>query len=98
MGHAHQLATQVKLEVVKADGTTACVLDNPNWDFNWQRDYTLSKPITLVQGDKLRITCVYDNSAQNQAFVAGMQQQPRTVTWGESSFDEMCMTYLTFAQ
>ena len=57
MGHAHQLATQVKLEVVKADGTTACVLDNPNWGFNWQRDYTLSKPITLVQGDKLRITC-----------------------------------------
>lgn len=98
MGHAHQLATQVKLEVVKANGTTACVLDNPRWDFNWQRDYTLATPITLAQGDRLRITCVYDNSQQNQAFVAGTQQQPRTVTWGESSFDEMCMTYLTFAQ
>lgn len=98
MGHAHQLATQVKLEVLKADGTTACVLDNPRWDFNWQRDYTLATPITLAQGDRLRITCVYDNSQQNQAFVAGTQQQPRTVTWGESSFDEMCMTYLTFAQ
>jgi hypothetical protein len=98
MGHAHQLATQIKLEVVKANGTTACLLDNPRWDFNWQRDYTLTQPFTLVQGDRLRITCVYDNSAQNQPVVAGSQQQPRAVTWGESSFDEMCMTYLTFAQ
>ncbi|MBM4778625.1 MAG: hypothetical protein GQE15_13055 [Archangiaceae bacterium] len=98
MGHAHQLATQVKLEVVKADGSTTCVLDNPRWDFNWQRDYTLKTPVTLVQGDKLRITCVYDNGQANQPFIAGVQQTPRAVAWGESSFDEMCMTYLTFAQ
>ncbi len=98
MGHAHQLATQVKLEVIKADGSTTCVLDNPRWDFNWQRDYTLKTPVTLVQGDKLRITCVYDNGQTNQPFINGVQQTPRAVAWGESSFDEMCMTYLTFAQ
>lgn len=98
MGHAHQLATQVKLEVVKADGSTVCLLDNPRWDFNWQRDYSLVKPVTLVQGDRLRITCVYDNGQANQPFINGVQQPPRAVAWGESTFDEMCMTYLTFAQ
>lgn len=98
MAHAHQLATQVTLEVVKADGSTACLLDNPKWDFNWQRDYTLKTPVTLVQGDRLRITCVYDNGPLNQPLVGGTQQAPRAVAWGESSFDEMCMTYLTFAQ
>ncbi len=97
MGHAHQLATQVKLEVLRADGSTSCVLDNQQWDFNWQRDYSLVTPISTRAGDRLRITCVYDNSAANQAVVDGAQQAPRTVTWGESSFDEMCMTYLTFA-
>lgn len=98
MGHAHQLATQVKLEVIRANGTTACVLDNQRWDFNWQRDYTLKTPITLGASDRVRITCVYDNSAKNQAYVNGAPQVPRDVAWGESSFDEMCMTYLTFSQ
>jgi hypothetical protein len=98
MAHAHQLATQVKLEVVKPDGSSRCVLDNPKWDFNWQRDYTLTTPVQLVTGDRLRITCVYDNSAANQPMVGGVQQAPRAVSWGEGSFDEMCMTYLTFAQ
>lgn len=96
MGHAHQLAKQVKLEVVRASGGVECVLDNPNWDFNWQRDYTLTTPITLKQGDRLRITCVYDNSAENQANENGVKRTPQNVSWGESSYDEMCMTYLTF--
>jgi hypothetical protein len=98
MAHAHQLATQIKLEVIKPNGSTACVLDNPKWDFNWQRDYTLTAPVQLVTGDRLRITCTYDNSAANQPLVGGVQQPPRNVAWGEGSFDEMCMTYLTFAQ
>jgi hypothetical protein len=98
MGHAHQLATRVKLEVIRAGGGTTCVLDNPRWDFNWQRDYTLKAPVTLATGDRLRITCTYDNSAANQAFENGTQRAPQTVTWGESSYDEMCMTYLTFTQ
>lgn len=98
MGHAHQLATQVKLELIRATGETACVLDNQRWDFNWQRDYSLVTPIATLSGDRIRITCVYDNGPANQAWVNGVQQTPRAVSWGESSFDEMCMTYLTFAQ
>jgi hypothetical protein len=98
MGHAHQLATQVKLEVVRRDGSSACVLDNQRWDFNWQRDYTLTNPIRLSTGDRLKITCVYDNSQANQPLIGDAPRAPQTVTWGESTFDEMCMTYLTFAQ
>lgn len=98
MGHMHKLGTRVRTDVVHTDGSTQCLVDEPGWDFNWQRDYTLKNPIHLQPGDSLRITCTYDNSAANQAYLNGVQLTPRDVSWGESSFDEMCMTYMTFTK
>jgi hypothetical protein len=98
MGHMHQLGSQVRFEITHRDGTRQCLLDIPKWDFNWQRDYTLITPYKMQAGDKLRITCVYDNSALNQPYVNGVQQVPRDVKWGETTADEMCMTYLTFTK
>jgi hypothetical protein len=95
--HAHGLAKRIKLEVVNRSGQSTCLLDNPNWDFNWQRDYLLKTPYRFAQGDKLKITCTYDNSAGNQPYVDGIQQTSRQVTWGENTNDEMCMTYMTFS-
>jgi Copper type II ascorbate-dependent monooxygenase, C-terminal domain len=98
MGHMHQLGTEVRTEIVHKDGTTQCVLDIKGWNFNWQRTYSFKTPITMRTGDKFRITCTYDNSQEHQPYVNGVQQSPRPVTWGESSLDEMCMTYLTFTR
>ena len=95
-GHMHMLGKQVKLEVVHGDGSSTCLLDIPRWDFQWQREYSLVTPYTVAAGDRLKITCVYDNSAAHQPVVNGTQQTPRDVAWGESSLDEMCMTYMTF--
>jgi Copper type II ascorbate-dependent monooxygenase, C-terminal domain len=97
-GHMHQLAKGVRFEITKKDGTSQCLLDIPDWDFNWQRAYTLSTPYTIKSGDKLKITCTYDNSALNQPYVNGVQQVPRDVQWGETTADEMCMTYMTFTK
>ncbi|MFO0723887.1 MAG: hypothetical protein U1E65_08905 [Myxococcota bacterium] len=97
-GHMHMLGKEVKLEAVHRDGSSTCLLDIPTWDFQWQREYSLTTPYLVQTGDKLRITCVYDNSAAHQPVVNGVQQTPRDVTWGESSLDEMCMTYMTFTQ
>lgn len=97
-GHMHMLGKQVKLELLHSDGGSTCLLDIPNWDFNWQREYSLETPVTVRSGDRLRLTCVYDNSPENQPLVDGVPRAPRDVSWGESSLDEMCMTYLTFTQ
>ncbi len=97
-GHMHQLGTEVKLERLKKDASTQCMIDIQNWDFNWQRTYLLEHPITFEVEDEVRITCTYDNSQENQAYIGGVQQTPRRVRWGESSFDEMCMVYMTFVQ
>jgi hypothetical protein len=96
--HAHQLASRIRLEVLRVGGETECVMDNPNWDFNWQRSYEMVEPVKLAVGDRFRITCTYDNSAANQPIINGVQKPPTEVNWGESSYDEMCMTYLTFVQ
>ena len=40
------------------------------------------------------MTCVYDNSAENQPVVDGEKQDPKDVQWGDGSFDEMCLNYL----
>jgi hypothetical protein len=49
----------------------------------------------MVQpGDSVRLECIYDNSAENQPVVGGVQQQPQDVTWGEDTLDEMCLMYL----
>ena len=97
-GHMHLLGTSVRLDYVRADGSTECLLHIPRWDFDWQRDYRLKTPVRLDdRRGKLRITCTYDNSAANQPVVDGQMQAPRDVQWGESSLDEMCMTYVLFS-
>jgi hypothetical protein len=95
-GHMHQLGTNVRLDVVRADGTSECLVDIGPWDFNWQRQYAFAMPLDIGADDALRITCRYDNSAGNQPLVDGTPIEPRDVRWGEGSLDEMCMVYLAF--
>ena len=45
----------------------------------------------LKPGDKLTISCTWDNSAQNQPWLGGVQQASHDVKWGESTTDEMCL-------
>ena len=56
----------------------------------------VATPVRVAATDKIRITCTYDNSQAHQPYVNGAQQTSRNVTWGESSLDEMCMTYVTY--
>ncbi len=95
--HMHLLASKQQVDVVRADETRECGLDVPEWDFDWQMSYLLDPeaPIVLAPGDGLELTCVFDNTAENQPFVDGEQVEPRYVEWGDGSLDEMCMVYLS---
>jgi len=94
--HMHTLGTQIRGVITRADGTEECLLDIPEWDFQWQLQYFLeSGTYAVVQpGESVRLECTYDNSAANQPVVDGVQQEPRNVQWGEGTFDEMCLMYL----
>lgn len=92
--HMHLLGTEIRLDKVRADGSTECLVHIPDWDFNWQQGYDVPEPLTVEPGESLRVKCVYDNSMENQPVVNGEQIAPRDVTWGEGTFDEMCLVYL----
>lgn len=97
MGHMHLLGTRMRLEAVRANGEIECLLDIPEWDFDWQQMYRLpeDEKLTVAPGEALRLTCAYDNTLANQPVVDGERPSPGIVRWGEGSLDEMCLAYVT---
>ena len=89
--HMHSLGVRQLSTVRHADGSGTCVLDIPDWDFNWQGAYLLKEPVVLGPGDALEMSCTWDNSAANQPVVNGEVQEPADVSWGEGTSDEMCL-------
>ena len=93
--HMHQIGTSASAYLVRPDGSEECLANIPRWDFNWQQFYQFASAdhVQVTSADKVRVSCTFDNSPENQAVVNGVQQPPRDVTWGEGSFDEMCLVY-----
>jgi hypothetical protein len=91
--HAHQIASEMDASITEA-GKKTCLINVPKWDFNWQLDYLFVKGVPYQPTDTITANCVYDNSAAHQPVVDGVQQQPRLVTFGEGSLDEMCLHYV----
>ena len=70
------------------------LLNVPNYHFNWQRYYKLEEPRLLPAGSQILVTAGFDNSSQNM-----YNPSPQdTVYWGEQSFEEMMIGYLSFVK
>lgn len=93
--HMHQLGTQIRFDLIR-EGVETCEMAVNDWDFAWQQAYYLPEEAwySPETTDTLRVRCVYDNSAENQPVINGVQQEPRDVYWGEGSYDEMCLVFL----
>lgn len=94
--HMHTLGKSLKASVQRQDGSEQCLAHVPDWDFNWQQFYLYAPGnyIDVLPGEKVKLECVYDNSAANQPYVNGEQTSPKLVTWGEGTRDEMCLNYV----
>ncbi len=97
--HMHELGTGGRIFIDRQSGDEECLLDIPRWDFGWQRSFGLKKPTTLYPGDRLGLSCTWDNSPANQKFVDGQQLPAQDVKWGDGTQDEMCLGvfYMTVA-
>lgn len=76
--HMHQLGKSVRVENTTQ---SQCYVNIPRWDFHWQQLYFFSQPFQVGSQDTLKLTCAWDNYTD------------QTVTWGESTTDEMCINY-----
>ena len=92
--HMHKLGKSGRLSIKHSDGTSTCLLQVDDYDFNWQDGYVLRQSALLERGDQLELECHWDNTAGNQPLVNGEPQLPREVSWGEGTSDEMCLGIL----
>jgi hypothetical protein len=82
--HMHQLGKSAELKITSPVGDT-CLLNIPEWDFNWQNGYELKEPAFIFLGeDKLYLRCTWDNSAEGAV----------DVNWGGRTTDEMCIGFV----
>ncbi|HEU4406266.1 MAG TPA: hypothetical protein VFS43_13460 [Polyangiaceae bacterium] len=95
--HMHLRGTKIRARLEPAGAAPACLLDIPQWDFDWQQAYALPDDayVPVKAGDKVRLTCEYDNSKENQPVINGKQEEPRPIAWGEGTLDEMCLMYVS---
>jgi hypothetical protein len=73
--HMHKLGRQIRIGMTPAGGAPTDLL-NVSWDFEHQAIYTVGGSATTA--DSLQVECTYDNPTS------------KTVTFGESTTDEMC--------
>ena len=83
--HMHLRGKAFEYRVVYPDGRTETVLKVPKYDFMWQLDYKLDKPLMLPAGSKIECTAWFDNSPNNPNNPDPTQE----IKFGEQSREEM---------
>jgi hypothetical protein len=91
--HMHLRGKDFLYEVVYPDGKRETLMSVPKYDFNWQSNYRLEKPLRLPAGTKIVCTAHFDNSADNPN-----NPNPKAlVTWGDQTWEEMMIGFVDYA-
>ncbi len=89
--HMHLLGRRITAEVQPLFQQPQPLIRIDDWDFNWQGSYFFEKPVDLPSLSTIRMSCRYDNSANNPR---NPSNPPKVVRWGEGTEDEMCVAFL----
>jgi thiol-disulfide isomerase/thioredoxin len=90
--HMHLRGKSFEYRLVRPDGTKQVLLRVPRWDFNWQTNYVLARPVRAPAGSKVECTAVYDNSSAN----LNNPNPGAFVYWGDQSWNEMMLGYFEY--
>ena len=90
--HSHKRGVAANVSIRYPNGKEELLLAMPRYDFNWQWDYVLAKPLAVPAGSKIITRWVYDNSTRNP----GNPDANKTIYWGEQSFEEMLAVYIHY--
>lgn len=89
--HMHLLGTKIKADLIDQQGKVTPMIYEDKWEFNWQGAYTYVEPLTIPANAKMRVTCTFDNTANN---AKNPNNPPVAVGWGERTTDEMCLAFV----
>ena len=89
-GHMHLLGRSISVTLDPGGPRERTLLDRPVWDFDNQGATPLKRPARVRAGDTLRVTCTHDATLRDM-LPELEDEQPRYVTWGEGTSDEMCL-------
>ncbi len=95
-GHMHLLGREISIVANAGKPGEKTLLDIDMWDFDNQGAQPLAEPFDLAAGDTLTVTCTHDAKLRSQ-LPALEGTDPRYITWGEGTTDEMCLGILTVA-
>jgi len=87
--HMHLRGTAYTASAIFPDGSEHLIADVPRYDFNWQVNYELAKPIEMPKGTTYRIDAKWDNSENNPLNPAPEAK----VTYGLWTENEMLTTW-----
>jgi hypothetical protein len=83
--HMHFRGKYMRFFADFPDGSSEELINIAQYDYAWQRAYTLTEPRFVPAGTKIRAVGAFDNSGQNPA----NPDPEREVPWGQQSWDEM---------
>jgi thiol-disulfide isomerase/thioredoxin len=90
--HTHLRGVAFRYDLLKTNGASEVLLDLPRYDFNWQLQYDYIHPKLVPAGSTIKVSAVYDNSADNPA----NPDPTREVKWGNQTYDEMMIGYVEY--
>lgn len=108
--HMHYVGTDMRIRIERPEARgpepkSECLIQTPEWDFEWQRAYHYDVPVhqapEIRPGDVVHLECTFDNSMNNPGVAAALAEQgleaPIDVQLGDETLDEMCLGVLGIA-
>jgi len=92
MPHMHLRGKDFEYRVVFPDGKSDILLRVPRYDFGWQSNYRLEKPLDLPAGTRIECTAHFDNSTDNP----NNPDATKAVRWGEQTWEEMMIGFVDY--
>ncbi len=90
--HAHVRGGSTSVSILYPDGHEEMVLAVPRYDFNWQCEFYLEKPIMVPAGSRIINRWTYDNSTRNH----GNPDPKKDIVFGEQTTDEMLTFFIHY--
>jgi thiol-disulfide isomerase/thioredoxin len=90
--HMHLRGKDFVYEVTYPDGKKETLLSVPKYDFSWQSNYRLEKPLQLPKGTRIDCTAHFDNSDKNR----NNPDPTKAVRWGEQTWEEMMIGFVDY--